>query len=163
MARGIPLWALFCPMLAGCGLFGDGAANKATEIVRNALGDPNAAVWDVKVCRDDNTGRPLNAVGFVTGGSSGRVWLLEWGEAGPKGDVDIEHGTAKDASLHAFYQYLRGVQKGANNCRYISHNALQQSLFHYNIANGMPVSDAMKLLNAERRVDSSEFTSHYTN
>ena len=146
--------------LAGCGLIGDEASEKATEVIRNAVGDPKAAVWDVKVCRDNKTDQPLNAVGFVTGGSSGRVWLVEWGADGPRGDVDIEPEDASESNLGTYYRYLRRAKKGDASCRYVSEKASHQSNVKHHFMNGVSLEDAMALAELESP-DYTDFTAHW--
>ena len=147
-------------LLSGCGLMSDGAAEKATEVIRNAVGDPKAAVWDVKVCRDNKTDQALNAVGFVAGGPSGHVWLVEWGADGPRGDVDIEHEDANDPNLETYYRYLRRVKKGDASCRYISEKSSHQSLVKYFFANGESISDANAMATVHYP-NHTDFTAHW--
>lgn len=109
-------------LVAACGSGSDETSRQVEEVVRTAAGNPAVRVWDIKVCRDDQSKAPLNAVGLVGGGKGPRAWYVEWKDGQLSDNVDIEYETS-DPGITAYYNHFRNARAGQTNCRNIKADA----------------------------------------
>jgi hypothetical protein len=109
---------------ASCGSAGDETVGQVEEVVRAAAGNAAVRVWDIKICRDDSTNAPLNAVGLVGGGTAPRAWFVAWKDGQLSSDVDIEYETS-DPGITGYYKHFKEAQKGQAGCRNIKADAFR--------------------------------------
>lgn len=117
-AKSVSILAIAIVMLSACGKSeNETALETAVQYARNAVGKPNAPVWDEMVCYYDTKDKePWMVTGYVNGGKGQQLFLVEIGLDGkPNGEVDLKPlAQTADASEVGYWIGVESYRKAKN-------------------------------------------------